>query len=138
VPITDAQKAFWKRVNTQGGIGGYDVDAETYVRDNKYNADAQRGVQEIKGKSWRWPVAGVADHGAILPDMKQNSILPPRAWRPATRSRTTSSIRRELLLESMNASIRQRHVQAKTVHGVHLAATTATTPPRREDRRKLG
>src|SRR5262245_8041858 len=25
VPITNAQKAFWKKVNTDGGIGDYDV-----------------------------------------------------------------------------------------------------------------
>ncbi|HEV3504389.1 MAG TPA: ABC transporter substrate-binding protein, partial [Actinomycetes bacterium] len=38
VPITEGQKAFWKRVNDQGGIGGrYDVDIATYTRDNKYN-----------------------------------------------------------------------------------------------------
>lgn len=38
VPLTDAQKAFWKRVNDAGGIGGkYDVDITTYTRDNKYN-----------------------------------------------------------------------------------------------------
>jgi ABC-type branched-subunit amino acid transport system substrate-binding protein len=40
VPITDAQKAFWKRVNANGGIGGkYDVDVEKYTRDNKYNPE---------------------------------------------------------------------------------------------------
>jgi ABC-type branched-subunit amino acid transport system substrate-binding protein len=40
VPITDAQKAFWKRVNESGGIGGkYDVDVEKYTRDNKYNPE---------------------------------------------------------------------------------------------------
>ncbi len=37
VPITDAQKAFWKRVNEKGGIGNYDIDVETYIRDNHYN-----------------------------------------------------------------------------------------------------
>lgn len=38
VPITDAQKAFWDRVNEQGGIGGkFDVNVEKYTRDNKYN-----------------------------------------------------------------------------------------------------
>ncbi len=38
VPLTDGQKAFWKRVNDSGGIGGkYDVDISTYTRDNKYN-----------------------------------------------------------------------------------------------------
>jgi len=40
VPITDGQKAFWQRVNDSGGIGGaYDVDIETYTRDNKYNPE---------------------------------------------------------------------------------------------------
>jgi ABC-type branched-subunit amino acid transport system substrate-binding protein len=40
VPITDAQKAFWERVNESGGIGGeYDVDVEKYTRDNKYNPE---------------------------------------------------------------------------------------------------
>src|SRR5262245_16406136 len=29
VPITDAQKAFWRRVNEQGGVGGYEVDVTT-------------------------------------------------------------------------------------------------------------
>src|SRR5262245_48424442 len=34
--VTKAQQAFWDRVNAQGGIGGYDVDVVTYVRDNHY------------------------------------------------------------------------------------------------------
>src|SRR6266540_3883748 len=33
VPITESQKAFWARVNKAGGIGNYDVDVTTYVRD---------------------------------------------------------------------------------------------------------
>jgi ABC-type branched-subunit amino acid transport system substrate-binding protein len=38
VPITDAQKAFWKLVNEQGGIGNaYDVNIEANIRDNEYN-----------------------------------------------------------------------------------------------------
>ena len=49
VPITDAQKAFWKRVNEQGGIGGYEIDVTTYVKDNKYNPQIHNQVyQEIK------------------------------------------------------------------------------------------
>jgi ABC-type branched-subunit amino acid transport system substrate-binding protein len=40
VPITEAQAAFWKRVNANGGIGGkYDVDVAEYTRDNKYNPE---------------------------------------------------------------------------------------------------
>src|SRR5258705_13107423 len=45
VPITDAQKAFWKRVNTQGGIAGYDVDAENSVRDNKRSEERRVGKE---------------------------------------------------------------------------------------------
>ncbi|MFC0042100.1 ABC transporter substrate-binding protein [Actinomadura rayongensis] len=36
VLLTRAQRAFWERVNAEGGIGGYDVDAVTYVRDTGY------------------------------------------------------------------------------------------------------
>ncbi len=40
VPITDGQKAFWVRVNANGGIGGeFDVDIETNTRDNKYDPE---------------------------------------------------------------------------------------------------
>lgn len=38
VPIVDGQKAFWQRVNEDGGIADrYEVDIDTYTRDNKYN-----------------------------------------------------------------------------------------------------
>jgi len=49
-PNVGAQ-AFWRRVNQQGGIGGYDIDATTYVRDNKYDvATHKRAYQEIRTK----------------------------------------------------------------------------------------
>ncbi|MGH2753717.1 MAG: ABC transporter substrate-binding protein, partial [Actinomycetota bacterium] len=50
VPITDAQAAFWNRVNEDGGIGGeYDVDATTYVEDNEYNPEVHvRKYQQIE------------------------------------------------------------------------------------------
>ena len=50
-PVTDAQKAFWARVNKSGGIAGkYEVDVTKYVRDNKYTAQTHNEVyQEIKG-----------------------------------------------------------------------------------------
>src|SRR5689334_1293855 len=76
VPITDAQKAFWKRVNNQGGIGGYDIDAETYVRDNKYNPQTHNeAYQEMKGKVLALAQSlGSPTTAAILPDMKTNNI----------------------------------------------------------------
>lgn len=36
-PMVDGMKAFWQHVNENGGIGGYDVDVSTYVKDNAYN-----------------------------------------------------------------------------------------------------
>ncbi len=49
VPITESQKAFWKRVNEAGGIGAYEVDATKYVKDNKYNPQIHNEVYaEIK------------------------------------------------------------------------------------------
>jgi ABC-type branched-subunit amino acid transport system substrate-binding protein len=50
VPITDAQAAFWQKVNEEGGIGGaYDVDATTYVEDNEYNPEVHvQKYQEIQ------------------------------------------------------------------------------------------
>jgi ABC-type branched-subunit amino acid transport system substrate-binding protein len=50
VPVTEGQRAFWRRVNEEGGIGGYDIDVTTFVRDNKYNPQIHNQVwQEIKG-----------------------------------------------------------------------------------------
>ena len=47
VPITEAQAAFWRRVNEEGGIGdAYDVNVERYTRDNKYNPEIH--VQEYQ------------------------------------------------------------------------------------------
>ncbi|MFC5748229.1 ABC transporter substrate-binding protein [Actinomadura rugatobispora] len=51
VPMVAAQRAFWDRVNRQGGIGGYDIDAHTYVRDNRYDVAAhRRAYDEIKDR----------------------------------------------------------------------------------------
>lgn len=48
--ITDAQQRFWDRVNRAGGIGGYEIDAETYVRDNRNDARTHtRAYEEIRG-----------------------------------------------------------------------------------------
>jgi ABC-type branched-subunit amino acid transport system substrate-binding protein len=51
VAMVAAQRAFWDRVNRQGGIGGYDIDAHTYVRDNRYDVAAhRRAYDEIKDR----------------------------------------------------------------------------------------
>ncbi|MGH2749530.1 MAG: ABC transporter substrate-binding protein [Actinomycetota bacterium] len=50
VPITDAQAAFWQKVNEEGGIGdAYDVDVTSYVEDNEYNPEVHvQKYQEIQ------------------------------------------------------------------------------------------
>ncbi|WP_033441635.1 ABC transporter substrate-binding protein [Saccharothrix sp. NRRL B-16314] len=83
VPITDAQKAFWKRVNDQGGIGGYDVDATSYVKDNKYNPQIHNQVyQEIKGKVLALTqTLGSPTTAAILPDLENTQMVSvPASW----------------------------------------------------------
>lgn len=86
VPITEGQKAFWKRVNQQGGIGDFEVDVTKYVKDNKYKPDVHSQVyQEIKpnilalGQSLGSPTTA-----AILADLKANNVIAvPGSWTSA-------------------------------------------------------
>ncbi len=83
VPITDAQKAFWRRVNEQGGIGGYEIDVTKYVRDNKYNPQVHNQVyQEIKPNILALAqTLGSPQTAAILPDLKASNIVAvPASW----------------------------------------------------------
>jgi len=83
VPITDAQKVFWRRVNEQGGIGGYEIDVTTYVKDNKYNPQVHNQVyQEIKPKVLALAqTLGSPTTAAILPDLKANNVVAvPASW----------------------------------------------------------
>lgn len=86
VPIVAAQKAFWQRINEQGGIGGYDVDVTTYVRDNKYNPEVHNQVyQEIKGEVLALAqTLGSPTTAAILEDLKASDVVAaPAAWTSA-------------------------------------------------------
>jgi ABC-type branched-subunit amino acid transport system substrate-binding protein len=83
VPITDAQKAFWKRVNQSGGIGGYEVDVTKYIRDNKYNPQVHNQVyQEIKGNVLALAqTLGSPTTAAIIADLKaSNVVAAPASW----------------------------------------------------------
>jgi ABC-type branched-subunit amino acid transport system substrate-binding protein len=83
VPITDAQKAFWRRANEQGGIGGYEIDVTTYVKDNKYNPQVHNQVyQDIKPKVLALAqTLGSPTTAAILPDLKANNVVAvPASW----------------------------------------------------------
>lgn len=86
VPVTDAQKAFWKRVNTDGGIGGYDVDVTSNIKDNKYNPETHRQVyQEIKGKVLALAqTLGSPTTAAIINDVRSSKVVSaPASWTSA-------------------------------------------------------
>jgi ABC-type branched-subunit amino acid transport system substrate-binding protein len=86
VPITEAQKAFWKKVNTEGGIGDYEVDVTRYVRDNKYNPEIHNQVyQEIKGSVLALAqTLGSPTTAAIIADLKSNNVVSaPASWTSA-------------------------------------------------------
>ena len=86
VPITDAQKAFWNRVNEDGGIGGYDIDVTTYVKDNKYDPQVHNQVyQEIKPEVLALAqTLGSPTTAAIIEDLKsENIVAAPASWTSA-------------------------------------------------------
>jgi ABC-type branched-subunit amino acid transport system substrate-binding protein len=125
VPITDAQKKFWERVNKAGGIGNYEVDVETYVRDNKYNPEVHNQVyQEIKGKVLALAqTLGSPTTAAIINDLRANNVVAaPASW-------TSAWAFEDVILESganycfesMNAvDYAVESFKPKTVMAVHL------------------
>jgi ABC-type branched-subunit amino acid transport system substrate-binding protein len=83
VPITEAQKAFWDRVNDDGGIGGYDINVTEYVRDNLYNPQTHKQVYgEIEGDILALAqTLGSPTTLAIIPDMQQDEMVgAPASW----------------------------------------------------------
>jgi ABC-type branched-subunit amino acid transport system substrate-binding protein len=85
VPITEGQKAFWKRVNDQqNGIGGrYDIDIDTYTRDNKYNPEEQVAkYREIEPKVLAMAqTLGTPPTIATLPLFKEADVVAaPASW----------------------------------------------------------
>ncbi|GIH99219.1 ABC transporter substrate-binding protein [Planobispora takensis] len=127
VPITQAQKAFWNRVNKAGGIGGkYEVDVQAYVRDNKYNPETHNQVyQEIKNN-----VLGLAQTlgspttAAILADLKANNVVSaPASWTSAWEFEDVIvESGSNYCIESMNAvDYAMETYEPKTVMAVHYA-----------------
>ncbi|HEV8561275.1 MAG TPA: ABC transporter substrate-binding protein [Actinophytocola sp.] len=126
VPITEAQKAFWKRVNDSGGIGGYDIDVTTYVKDNKYNPQIQNQVyQEIKPKILAIAqTLGSPTTAAILPDLKaSNLVAVPASWTSLWGVEDVvveSGV--NYCFESMNSvDYAKQKLSVKSVMAVHLA-----------------
>lgn len=82
-PITDAQAAFWSRVNADGGIGGFDVDVSEHVRDNEYNPERHnQEYQAIKGDVLALAqTLGSPTTAAIIDDMETDQIVgAPASW----------------------------------------------------------
>ena len=83
VPITDGQRAFWAKVNADGGIGGYDIDIDTYTRDTKYQpAEHAAQYQQIAGEILGIAQSlGTVNTESVLPDMIDRSLVTvPTSW----------------------------------------------------------
>lgn len=83
VPITDAQRNYWQQVNEAGGIGGFDVDIDTYTRDTKYQpAEHAAQYNAISGEVLALAQSlGTVNTEAVLDDMDANDILAvPASW----------------------------------------------------------
>lgn len=86
VPITTAQKAFWDRVNADGGIGGYDINVTEYVGDSEYNPEIHnRKYQEMRDHILALAqTLGSSQTLTILEDMKSDNIVGvPASWNSA-------------------------------------------------------
>lgn len=126
VPITESQKAFWKRVNQAGGIGDYEVDVTKYVKDNKYNPQIHNQVyQEIKGNVLALAqTLGSPTTAAIINDLKSSNIVAaPASWTSAWAFEDVIiESGANYCIESMNAlDYAKEKYQPKSVMAVHLA-----------------
>ncbi len=74
---TQAQRAFWHRVNLQGGIGGYDIDTTSYVLYNGYDPDKNLGaLRASEKKVFAYAqMFGSAPINAALPELERQSIV---------------------------------------------------------------
>ena len=98
VPITNAQAAFWQRVNEEGGIAGFDVDATEYVRDNQYNPEVHAQLyEEIKDSVLALAqTLGSPTTAAVIDDMVANNIVgAPASW-------TSEWLFQDVIVESGN------------------------------------
>jgi ABC-type branched-subunit amino acid transport system substrate-binding protein len=86
VPLTEAQKAFWAKVNKDGGIGDYDIDVTSYIRDNEYiPATHKAKYDEIKGKVLALAqTLGSPTTAAIINDLVAEKVVSvPASWTSA-------------------------------------------------------
>lgn len=83
IHITAAQEAFWQNVNEEGGIGGFDVDVSTYIRDTLYDPQEHSArYREIEPNILALAqTLGTTQTEAILADMDNDNVIgAPAAW----------------------------------------------------------
>jgi len=83
VPIVNAQRAYWAKVNADGGIAGYDVDIDTNTRDTKYQpAEHANAYNQISGNVLALAQSlGTVNTEAMIDDMDANDIVAvPASW----------------------------------------------------------
>ncbi len=83
VEIVEGQRAFWQRVNDNGGIAGHDVDVDTYTRDNLYDTQEQSTqYRQIEPNILALAqTLGTPPTEAILPDMDADDMVGvPASW----------------------------------------------------------
>jgi ABC-type branched-subunit amino acid transport system substrate-binding protein len=83
VPLTEAQRDFWQRVNEDGGIAGFDVDIDTYTRDNKFNVqEHSQAYRQIEPNILALHQSlGTEPTEAVLRDMDDDDMIAaPATW----------------------------------------------------------
>ncbi|WP_154402853.1 ABC transporter substrate-binding protein [Nocardioides speluncae] len=77
VPFSEGQKAFWKKVNEDGGIGDYEVDVTKYAKDSAYDPDKHAQLfGEIQDDILAVAQSlGTAHTNAILGDAEKEDIV---------------------------------------------------------------
>jgi ABC-type branched-subunit amino acid transport system substrate-binding protein len=77
VPMSEGQRAFWKNVNENGGIGDYEVDVTTYAKDSGYDATRHaQAFSEIKSHILAMALSlGTNQTESILSDADAEDIL---------------------------------------------------------------
>lgn len=81
--IQRGQQDFWGRVNAEGGIGGFDIDIDTYTRDTKYNPqDHAQAYRQIEPNILLLAQSlGTPTTEAILSDMDADDVIAaPAGW----------------------------------------------------------
>lgn len=76
-PMIEGSQAYWRYVNENGGVGDYEVDMVTHVRDNTYNETTHsQEYREIRDQILMLAHSmGTAHTNGILDDTRQQNIV---------------------------------------------------------------